>query len=229
MRGETCNHARKTHERFGHAEAEACGDAEDQTIHGLRKVTAIWKKERRQRFESLLHDWDEDSDEKQRARADARIAKRVAYARVRVGQPPLDQSKDEPDQRSAADREAEHDRRLVAIHLRLVEVDQVQNRNEKRRDKNRGRDEARHVQDEDAREPSREPPAELVDLVLAEMGKQRRENRRLDDVLAGMSGVAVLARLGVAYLSRGSLVRAATGAEHAVRDVVGAVVAAHGP
>ena len=59
-------------------------------------------------------------------------------------------------------------------------------------------------------------------------GKSVVNTDGLGDVLAGMGGVAVLARLGVAELLGGSLVSAAARAEDAVRDVVRAMVTPHG-
>ena len=229
MRREARQGAGKTHERFGDAEAEPGGDAEDQAIHGLGKVGAVRKQDRRQGLERLLHDRDQQPDEKQRAGADPRVAQRVADTGIRVVDGAFDQCQDESHHGAAADRESQHGRRLVAIDLRLVEIDQVEDGDEERRDEDRGRDEPGDVKDEDAGQPGRERPAELMDLVLAEMRKQGRENRRLDDVLVRVGGISVFAFLGVADLRRRPLVRAATGAKHAVRNVVGAVVAAHGP
>jgi H+/gluconate symporter-like permease len=67
-----------------------------------------------------------------------------------------------------------------------------------------------------------------MDLVVAQVGKDRGENRRLGDVLTGMGRVPVLAGFRVAELFRGALVSATASAEDAIGNVVSAVVTAHG-
>src|SRR2546421_420963 len=184
---------------------------------------------RRERLERFLDDGNEETDKEQRAGADPRVPKRVADAGIWVVDGPLDQCQNQSDRRAAADGESKDRRGLVSIDLRLVQIDQVEDGDQKCRDENRRGDEPRDVQDEDAGETGRESPAELVDLVLSEMRKERRENGRLDDVLIRVSRISVLAFLGVADLRCRPLMCTATGAEHAVGNVVCAVVATHGP
>jgi hypothetical protein len=67
-----------------------------------------------------------------------------------------------------------------------------------------------------------------MDLVVAQVRKDRGENRRLGHVLTGVGRIPVLAGFRVAELFRGALVGAAASAEDAVWNVVSAVVTAHG-
>jgi len=67
-----------------------------------------------------------------------------------------------------------------------------------------------------------------MDLLVPEVREDRRENRRLDDVLRRVRGVPVASSFRVAKLRRRALVRTASSAKDAVRDIVCAVVAAHG-
>jgi hypothetical protein len=67
-----------------------------------------------------------------------------------------------------------------------------------------------------------------MDLVVAQVGEDRGENRRLGHVLTGVRRIPVLAGFRVAELLRGALVGATSSAEDAVGNVVRAVVTAHG-
>jgi hypothetical protein len=67
-----------------------------------------------------------------------------------------------------------------------------------------------------------------MDLVVAQVGKDRGENRRLGHVLAGVGRVPVLAGFRVAELFCGALVGATPSAEDAVGNIMSAVVTAHG-
>src|SRR4029077_18691825 len=102
-----------------------------------------------------------------------------------------------------------------------------QDRDEEDRDQDRCADQPGGVEDDDDGRADHEGPPELVDLGVAEVRKDGREDRRLKHVLGRMSGVAMLALPGVTALTGRSLVRSAAGAEHAVRYVVRAVVAPH--
>ena len=128
---------------------------------------------------------------------------------------------------TSADGEAEHNRGLVLVDLRLVQVDQVEDRDEERRDEDGCGDQTRDVEDEHAGQADDERPAKLMDLVVAEVRKQGRDDGRLGHVLGGMRGVAVLARPGVAELVGRALMGPAARAEDAVRDVVRAVITPH--
>jgi len=198
------------------------------TVDRLWEIAAVREEEGRQRLQHLLDDRQQQPQEKQCANAQACAAQRVPDVRIRVVDDALDHGEDDADERAAADGEPEHHRRLVAIHLRLVEVDQVEDRDEKYRNEDRRRDQPGDVKHQDARQADREPPPKLVNLGVAEVGKQRREDGGLDDVLPGMGRVAVHAGLRIGQLSGRPLVCSAAGAEHPVRDVVGAVVASHG-
>ncbi|GAC1673776.1 MAG: hypothetical protein PVS3B2_16000 [Candidatus Dormibacteraceae bacterium] len=66
-----------------------------------------------------------------------------------------------------------------------------------------------------------------MDLVVTEVREQRGDHRGLGNILTGMRGVMVLARLGVSGLLRGGLVRAAARAKDSIRDVVRTVVTPH--
>jgi hypothetical protein len=68
-----------------------------------------------------------------------------------------------------------------------------------------------------------------VDLVVAQVREESGEERRLGDVLPGVGRVIALPKLRVAGLRGRPLVGAASGAEDAIRDVVGAMVTPHGP
>ena len=176
VRRETRERAGERDQRFGHAEPEAGRHAEDKPVDRLRKVEPIRQEQRRQRLQRLLHDRHQQTQEQQRANAGADVGQRVAHRRIGVEDRTLDQRQDQADHGAAPDREAEDDRRLVAIDLGLVEVDQVQDRHQEGRDQDRRGDQPGEVQDDDPREADRERPAELVDLVLAEVREQRGEN-----------------------------------------------------
>jgi hypothetical protein len=163
-----------------------------------------------------------------RGDAQAGAAQRIADVGVRVVERALDDGDDEAEHHASADREAKDRRRLVAVNLGLVQVDQVQDGNKEDRDEDRGRDQAGDRQDEDAGQADDEGPAELVNLLVAEVREKGGEDRRLHDMLVWMSGISVPAGLRVADLPSRSLVRSAAGAEDAVGNVIGAVVAAHG-
>jgi molybdopterin biosynthesis enzyme MoaB len=64
--------------------------------------------------------------------------------------------------------------------------------------------------------------------VVPEVRKQSGDNRWLSHVLARVSRIAVLSRLGVAGFFGGALVSSTAGAENAVRDVLRAMVTLHG-
>jgi hypothetical protein len=68
-----------------------------------------------------------------------------------------------------------------------------------------------------------------MDLLMPEVREERREDRRLHDMLGGVRGVSVPPRLGVTRLAGRTLMRPAASAKDAVRNVVCAVIAAHGP
>jgi hypothetical protein len=59
------------------------------------------------------------------------------------------------------------------------------------------------------------------------MRKQRREDRGLQDMLGRMRRVSVHAALGIPHFPGCALVRAASRAENAIRDVMGAMVTPH--
>src|SRR5262249_7842211 len=110
--------------------------------------------------------------------------------------------------------------------LRLVEVEEVEDGDQQNRDAERGRDQPGEEEREDAEHPAEEDPAELVHLAVAEVREQRREDARVEDVFAGVRGVARLPTLRAPGSAR-PLVRAAVRAEDALGDVPAAVVASH--
>jgi len=220
--------AREGDERFRDAETKPGRDAEDEAVDRLREIGAVRKEQRREGLEDLLHHRHQESEEEQSANADAGSVQRVADSLVGVVDDPLEHRDHDPDDRSAADGETQHEGGLVAIDLRLVEVDQIQDRDQEDRDQDGRGDQARDVEDEDAGQADGESPPKLVDLGVAQVRKQGGEDRWLDDVLGRVGRVAVHAGLRRGRLRDLSLVRAAAGAENAVRDVVRAVVAAHG-
>ena len=67
-------------------------------------------------------------------------------------------------------------RRLVAIDLRLVEVDEVEDRHEERGHEDGRGDQAGEVQDQDAGQARDESPSKLMDLVVSEVRKQRGDD-----------------------------------------------------
>ena len=176
MRGEARDRPGERHERLRHAETKTGRNPEDESIDRLRKVGPVGHEQRRQWFQRLLHYRHQKAEEKQRADVNGCAAQRVAYARERVVGDALDQSEHQTQNGAAADRESEHRGRLVAIDLRLEEVDQVQDRYEESRDEDRGGDQPGDVQDEDPGDADRERPSELMDLALAEVRKQGREH-----------------------------------------------------
>jgi hypothetical protein len=66
-----------------------------------------------------------------------------------------------------------------------------------------------------------------VDLVVAEVRKERGEHRRLRHVLARVRCVAVLSCLRIADFVARSLVSSTARAENAIGNVVGTVVTPH--
>ena len=128
---------------------------------------------------------------------------------------------------AAAERRAKHHHRFVAIHLGLIEIDHVERRDQEDRHHHRRGDQTGADEYHDEGEPQKERPPELVDLPVSEVREQRREDRRLRHVLAGMCGKVLRTLLcGDAVVSQ-SLMRAAVGAEDGGRNLLAAVVARH--
>ena len=228
MRRQAREHRRKPDQRFGQAEAESGGDAEHEAVDRLREIGAVGQEEGWNRFERLLDQRHDQAEDQHRADAHARGSKWIRRVEERVVDHPLEQRHHDADHDPAADGEPEHERGLVAVDLRLVQVDQIKDGDQERRDEDRGGDQPRRIEDGDAHEAGDEGPPELMDLVLAEVRKQRREHRGLRHVLARVGRVAMHTRLRLAGFQGLPLMGSATRAEHTIRGVLSAMVAPHG-
>jgi len=195
VRGQVRERVRESDQRLGDAESKARGNAEHEPVDRLGKVGAIGQEEGRDGFERFLDHRNQQPEDQHPADADARTAERAGEVLERVVDQALEERDDDADHDAAADREAKHDGRLVAVDLGLVEVDQIKDGNEEGRHQDRGRDQAGDIQEQDAGETGDEGPPELVDLAVAQVREERGEYGWLCHVLTRVGGVAVLARL----------------------------------
>jgi len=132
-------------QRLGDAESKTGGDSENKPIDRLGEVGAVGQEECRDGFERLLDHRDQQPQDQHTADADARPAKRAGEVLEGVVDHALEEGDDDAYDNAAPDRESEHDRRFVAVDLSLVQIDQVQDRDQEGRDQDRGGYQTCHV------------------------------------------------------------------------------------
>src|SRR5439155_24858087 len=74
---------------------------------------------------------------------------------------------------------------LVLVHLDLVQVEQVEDRQEHRRHRGGGREKVEAGQSQEERAPTDQGPAEYVAAAVGRVGEEGRDHAQVIDVRAG--------------------------------------------
>ena len=203
---------------FCECEAQPGGHTENEAVDRRPELRQHTQKQCRDWHHDELNDREDDpvADDRQAGRAQAPADDPFRNDRDR-----------DPQDDAAAERRSEHQRRFLAIHLRLVEIDDVQRRHQEDRDQHGCGDETGCGEHHDEGEPQQERPAEFLELPLPEVREECREDRRLRDVLTRVRREMMGTLLSRYAVVSQPLMRTAVGAEDRVGHLLAAVVARH--